>query len=65
MAEKNSHAGLYLTLGAVAAVGAGYLVWRYLLSDEQKSQAKNVVVTSTRKIRGAAKDVMDEMPIGR
>jgi len=66
MAEKKSHTGLYVTLGALAAVGAGYLVWRYLLSDEQKEQAKDVVVSSARKVRGKAAEIAEELPsIGR
>ncbi len=65
MADKSSHTGLYLTLGALAAVGAGYLVWRYVLSDKQKDQATEVAVTSARKVRAAAKDIVEEMPIGR
>ncbi|MFO1533489.1 MAG: hypothetical protein ABR562_07335 [Thermoplasmatota archaeon] len=63
MAEK-SHTGLYLTLGVLAAVGAGYLVWRFVLSDDQKAQAKDVVVTGTRKVRGTSAE-MEELPIGR
>lgn len=70
MAEKNSHTGLWITFGALAAVGAGYLVWRYFLSDEQKQSAREAVVTNVRKVRGANgatldQERMEELPIGR
>ena len=40
--DNDSHTLFYVGLGALAAVGAGYLVWRYVLSDETKAQAKAV-----------------------
>ena len=35
---------LYLGIGALAAVGAGYLVWRYALSEDQKQRARKMAV---------------------
>ena len=33
--------GVYIGVGLLLAAGAGYLAWRYVLSDEQKSRAIN------------------------
>jgi hypothetical protein len=35
---------LYIGIGALAAVGAGYLVWRYGLSEDQKQRARQAMV---------------------
>src|ERR1051326_6913154 len=33
--------GVYIGVGLLLAAGAGYLAWRYVLSDEQKRKAVN------------------------
>jgi hypothetical protein len=66
MAEDSpSHKGLYITLGALAAVGAGYLAWRYLLSDDQKDAAKSAVHRVTMKARSVGRQLAEENPLSR
>ncbi|MES2154963.1 MAG: hypothetical protein V4510_07490 [bacterium] len=64
MGEK-SHTGLYVAIGTLAAIGAGYVIWRYVLSDQAKERAKDAVVHSARKVRGTGRNVADEMPVSR
>lgn len=39
--EDHVMTGVYIGVGLLLAVGAGYLAWRYALSDEQKAKAIN------------------------
>ena len=39
---------LYIGIGALAAVGAGYLVWKYALNDETKERAKKTMKEAVR-----------------
>jgi hypothetical protein len=39
--EDHVMTGVYIGVGLLLAVGAGYLAWRYVLSDEQKAKAVN------------------------
>lgn len=39
--EDHIMTGVYIGLGVILAAGAGFLAWRYLLSDEQKARAVN------------------------
>jgi hypothetical protein len=39
--EDHVMTGVYIGVGLLLAVGAGYLAWRYALSDEQKARAIN------------------------
>ena len=43
MAQDEDHimTGVYIGIGLLLAAGAGYLAWRYALSDEQKRKAVN------------------------
>ena len=43
MAKDEDHimTGVYIGIGLLLAAGAGYLAWRYALSDEQKRKAIN------------------------
>jgi hypothetical protein len=43
MAKDEDHimTGVYIGIGLLVAAGAGYLAWRYVLSDEQKTKAVN------------------------
>jgi len=54
--DGDSKALLYVTIGALAAVGAGYLVWRYVLSDETKDRAKQAVRQAAEHAKQAASD---------
>ena len=39
--NEGSHAWLYVGLGVVAAAGAGYLAWRYLLDESTTETIRN------------------------
>ena len=39
--EDHIMTGVYIGIGLLVAAGAGYLAWRYALSDEQKQRAVN------------------------
>lgn len=39
--EDHIMTGVYIGIGLLVAAGAGYLAWRYALSDEQKQKALN------------------------
>jgi hypothetical protein len=39
--EDHIMTGVYIGVGLLLAVGAGYLAWRYALSDEQKTRVVN------------------------
>jgi hypothetical protein len=39
--EDHIMTGVYIGVGLLLAAGAGYLAWRYVLSDEQKQRAVN------------------------
>lgn len=49
-----SFAWLYVGLGVVAAVGAGYLAWRYLLDESTKSSIKSTTATALKRGRDMA-----------
>ncbi|MHB8632974.1 MAG: hypothetical protein ACYDBQ_03265 [Thermoplasmatota archaeon] len=57
--DDDSHALLYIGLGALAAVGAGYLTWRYLLSDDTKRKAGKMAKRAIAKTNDAATDAME------
>ena len=50
--DDDSNSLLYIGIGALAAVGAGYLAWRYLLADDTKDRARRVARTA---LNGASK----------
>lgn len=54
--EGPSFAWLYVGLGVAAAVGAGYLAWRYLLDESAKQTVRNTTTTVLRR----GKDMADE-----
>ncbi len=55
MADKDdSRALLYVGIGAVAAVGAGYLLWRFALDDKQRRQVKDAASEMLERGRGVA-----------
>jgi hypothetical protein len=51
----DSKALVYLTVGALAAVGVGYLVWRYGMSDESKERTMQALKGARRKAGQAVK----------
>ncbi len=54
MGNDDSKALLYVGIGAVAAVGAGYLLWRFALDDKQRAQVKEATKELVERGRGAA-----------
>jgi peptidoglycan/LPS O-acetylase OafA/YrhL len=59
MAKKDegpSLAWLYVGLGVAAAVGAGYLAWRYLLDEGQKQSIRN----TAKVVASRSKEMADE-----
>lgn len=58
MAKKDgpSFGWLYVGLGVVAAVGAGYIAWRYLLDESTKQGIRNTTTTVLKR----SKDMADE-----
>lgn len=61
MADKDGHPMLWITLGTLAAVGAGYLVWRYAMSDEQKQVTKQNAVRVAKKARATMHDASEQL----
>ncbi|MFA5943259.1 MAG: hypothetical protein WC876_02205 [Candidatus Thermoplasmatota archaeon] len=62
MAKDEDHimTGVYIGLGVLLAAGAGYLAWRYVLSDEQKTKAinstKDLLADGATKAKRAVRD---------
>jgi hypothetical protein len=69
MAKKNegpSHAWLYLGLGVVAAAGAAYLTWRYLLDESTKESIRSTTRNAVQRGREFADEAVDSgMHLGR
>lgn len=57
MGKDDSRAMLYLGIGALAAVGAGVLVWKYVLSDETKERVKARAKATAQSAQAKASDV--------
>jgi hypothetical protein len=58
MSREEDHVmtGVYVGVGLLLAAGAGYLAWRYLLSDENKTKAKDMLADGATKARRAVRD---------
>ncbi|MEK6984776.1 MAG: hypothetical protein AABX89_00110 [Candidatus Thermoplasmatota archaeon] len=57
MADKDdSRALLYVGIGAVAAVGAGFLLWRYALDEKQRDSVKGAVHQALERGKTVASD---------
>lgn len=58
--EDHIMTGVYIGIGLLVAAGAGYLAWRYALSDEQKQKAltatKDLLADSATHARRALRD---------
>lgn len=59
--EDHVMTGVYIGVGVLLAVGAGYLAWRYLLSDDQKNQAKDFVSDSVTKGKRVLRDTKGKL----
>ena len=58
--EDHIMTGVYIGVGLLLAVGAGYLAWRYALSEEQKAKAinttKDLLADGATKAKRAVRD---------
>lgn len=54
--DDDSKALLYVGIGAVAAVGAGYLLWRFALDDQQRATVRHAVGDVLERGRKVASD---------
>ncbi|HUR25909.1 MAG TPA: hypothetical protein VM327_07855 [Candidatus Thermoplasmatota archaeon] len=65
--EDSIMTGVYIGIGLLVAAGAGYLAWRYALSDEQKQKAvnatKNILADGATHARRALRDARDKVHI--
>ena len=48
--------GFYWGLGVIAAAAAGYLVWKYVVSEDTKNKARDMVQDTTTHAKRAIRD---------
>jgi hypothetical protein len=60
MSESEDHVmtGVYVGVGLLLAAGAGYLAWRYLLDDGQKSHVKDALADGKTKAKRLVRDTV-------
>jgi hypothetical protein len=69
MSSDDDHimTGVYIGVGLLLAAGAGYLAWKYVLSDEQKRKAvnstKDLVADGLTKGKRAIRDARGKIPL--
>lgn len=58
MSREEDHVmtGVYVGVGLLLAAGAGYLAWRYLMTDESKTRAKDMLADGATKAKRAVRD---------
>jgi hypothetical protein len=58
MANEEEHVmtGIYVGVGILIAAGAGYLTWRYLLTEKTKNKARDLVADGATTARRAVRD---------
>ena len=63
MSQEEDHVmtGVYIGVGVLLAAGAGYLAWRYLLSDDQKNSVKDAVADGATKAKRAVRDAKGKL----
>ena len=54
--EDHIMTGVYVGVGLLLAAGAGYLAWHYLMSDENKTRAKDMLADGATKAKRAVRD---------
>lgn len=59
--EDHVMAGVYVGVGILLAAGAGYLAWRYLLSDEQKNAVKDKLSDGATKAKRVVRDAKGKL----
>jgi hypothetical protein len=57
--DDSGNAPFYIAVGALAAVGVGYLMWRYGLSDETKEKVRLAAQEGVQKARVVLKDNLE------
>ncbi|HEX2066880.1 MAG TPA: hypothetical protein VHI93_08725 [Candidatus Thermoplasmatota archaeon] len=69
--KDDSKALVYVAVGALAAVGAGYLVWKYGMTEESRQRTVQALREASRKasqtvrsVASSAKDTVAEMSDG-
>lgn len=65
MSREEDHVmtGVYIGVGLLLAAGAGYLAWRYVLSDAQKVHAKDLLADTATKAKRAVRDAKGRLPV--
>ena len=65
--EDHIMTGVYIGIGLLVAAGAGYLAWRYVLSDEQKRKAinttKDLIADGTTRAQRMVRDARDKVHV--
>lgn len=65
--EDHIMTGVYIGVGLLLAVGAGYAVWRYVLDDAQKQRiinhSKDLVADGITHGKRALRDARGKMPV--
>lgn len=56
--EDHVMTGVYVGVGLLLAAGAGYLAWRFLLDEGQKSQVKDALADGVTKSKRMVRDTM-------
>lgn len=63
--EDHIMTGVYIGIGLLVAAGAGYLAWRYALSDEQKRKAinatKDMIADGTTRAQRMVRDAREKV----
>ncbi|HLF17194.1 MAG TPA: hypothetical protein VI796_07180 [Candidatus Thermoplasmatota archaeon] len=58
--EEGSMAPFYIGLGVIAAIGAGYLVWRFALKDpDQREKTLDAIARAGERAKAAGQQVIE------
>lgn len=61
--EDHLMTGVYIGVGVLLAAGAGYLAWRYLLSDQNKAHVTDALADAATKGKRAVRDAKAKLPL--
>ncbi len=59
--EDHVMTGVYIGVGLLLAAGAGYVAWRYLMSDEQKNALKDTLADGATKAKRVVRDAKGKL----